>query len=333
MDKVAALPPEKRKELFQEAAANRGFREAIVEKDFWVCWTLKKLFSDPVLKSHLVFKGGTSLSKVFNVIHRFSEDIDLILDWSTLGYGSTGEVPTEALASKTKLNQFNDAINEKAVQYIRGPFLERLGLAFASVAEVSASVDADDPHCVNVRYPATFISNYLLPQVRLEIGPLASWIPSSPHTVRPYASEDFPQVFEDPTCPVVAIAAERTFWEKVTILHKEAYREAVIPSRYSRHYYDLYMLSKSDIKAKAFSDDKLLADVVEFKIRHYPSAWARYDLARPPSIKLIPSGENLIELEKDYGRMADMFFATPPTFRSVVDGLRSLEREINQIGR
>ena len=87
MDKVAAFTANERSQLFGETAASRGINEAIVEKDFWVCWVLKKIFTDPDLREHIVFKGGTSLSKVFGLIERFSEDIDLILDWGLLGYG------------------------------------------------------------------------------------------------------------------------------------------------------------------------------------------------------------------------------------------------------
>ena len=86
MNKIANLNPDQRKEVFIETAVKKGISPAVVEKDFWVCWTLKHLFSIDEIKSKIVFKGGTSLSKVFGVIDRFSEDIDLILDWELLGY-------------------------------------------------------------------------------------------------------------------------------------------------------------------------------------------------------------------------------------------------------
>ena len=98
---------------------------------------------------------------------------------------------------------------------------------------------------MNVAYPAAFSEDYLRPEVRLEIGPLASWDPSDRHVIQPYAADSFPEVFEEPDCPVVAIAVERTFWEKAIILHQEAHREGATPSRYSRHYYDTYKLATS----------------------------------------------------------------------------------------
>ncbi|MBM4076252.1 MAG: nucleotidyl transferase AbiEii/AbiGii toxin family protein, partial [Planctomycetes bacterium] len=102
MDKVATLPPRERSELFEQAASRRGVRAAIVEKDFWVCWILKKLFSNEELKSRLVFKGGTSLSKVYRLIDRFSEDVDLVLDWRLLGVGGGTDDPRRPLPSKTQ---------------------------------------------------------------------------------------------------------------------------------------------------------------------------------------------------------------------------------------
>ena len=107
MHKVAGLDADKRRVLFEQTATRRGMSPAIAEKDFWVCWVLKKLFVDPELKKHLVFKGGTSLSKVYGLIDRFSEDIDLVLDWRLLGYGTGGVDPYQGVASKNKQDKFN----------------------------------------------------------------------------------------------------------------------------------------------------------------------------------------------------------------------------------
>jgi hypothetical protein len=98
--------------------------------------------------------------------------------------------------------------------------------------------------------PASFSEAYLHPKVLLEIGPLASWVPSARHTIQPYAAEVFPKVFIEPACQVVAISAERTFWEKATILHQQAHRTGAMPSRYSRHYYDFYKLASSPVRQR-----------------------------------------------------------------------------------
>src|SRR6266849_9068811 len=107
MDKVANLQPDQRRDLFRESAARRGMSPAIVEKDFWVCWVLKKLFTDAYLKDRMVFKGGTTLSKVFKLIDRFSEDIDLVLDWRLLGFSSGIEDPGQVSLSKSKQDRLN----------------------------------------------------------------------------------------------------------------------------------------------------------------------------------------------------------------------------------
>jgi hypothetical protein len=305
---------------------------AIVEKDFWVCWILKRLFAEPTLKDQMVFKGGTSLSKVFGLIDRFSEDIDLILDWRLLGYGhAEGNDPYQTVQSKTKRSRYNQEMNAKAAEYIRGTLLGQLNRLLALVPNIAASIDESDPHTVNVRYPAAFTASYIRPEVRLEIGPLASWVPSHARTIQPYAATSFPKAFAESDCAVVAIDAERTFWEKATILHQEAHRPGTIPARYSRHYYDLYKLAESPVKAVALSDRALLDSVVEFKERFYYSSWAHYDLARPGSFRLSPLESQRPALERDYRAMRDMFYQEPPEFEGVLRSLNVLEDEINAL--
>jgi hypothetical protein len=306
---------------------------AIVEKDFWVCWILKLLFAEPTLKNQMVFKGGTSLSKVFGLIDRFSEDIDLVLDWRLLGYEqASANHPHSATQSKTQQSRFNQEMNAKAVVYIRETLLFQLNRLFGPIPGVLARIDEDDPHTVNVSYPAAFAAEYIRPAVRLEIGPLASWVPSRSHPIKAYAAEVFPEAFSDPDFEVVAIDAERTFWEKATILHQEAHRPGAIPVRYSRHYYDLYRLSESPIRKAALGNLTLLKAVVEFKERFYYSSWARYDLAFPGSFRLSPPDSQLPALERDYRAMQDMFFREPPTFETILAGLAALEWEINVKG-
>src|SRR5437016_8974914 len=130
MDKVASLTIEERRELFSEAGSQRRISPAIMEKDFWVCWILRRLFTDADLKDHLIFKGGTSLSKVYGLIHRFSEDIDLVLDWTLLGYGQGLIDPYQNFDSKGKQDRFNKEINAKATDYIEKKLLSKLNELF-----------------------------------------------------------------------------------------------------------------------------------------------------------------------------------------------------------
>jgi len=326
MDKVTLLSIDERKELFSETAARRNMQPAIVEKDFWVCWTLSKLFGQEQLAKLLMFKGGTSLSKVFHLIERFSEDIDLILDWRLV----SGEDPQSA-RSKTKQNKLNDDMNEKAQGYIAGELMDMVKAEISPIC--SCSIASDDPHVININYPAAFSDEYLRPEIRLEIGPLASWFPSDRYSIQPYAAEEFPELFEQPGCVVQAIKAERTFWEKATILHQEAHRPEgkLLPLRYSRHYYDLALMARSDVRETALADIGQLKDVVAFKMRFYSSGWAQYDTALPGSLKLMPSQHVLKALRSDYVNMRNMIFGRYPAFEEVLDTLKELEDEINSI--
>jgi|TARA_R110000772_G_scaffold257336_2_gene374100 hypothetical protein len=324
METVAQFSIEQRRELFSETAAALGTTPAVVEKDFWVTRTLARLFQDENLEQVLRFKGGTSLSKVYGVIERFSEDIDLILDWRTVA----NEDPL-AKRSSTKQQRLNQNINAAAADYIRQRLLEQVRAVLGEHCE--CSIDRDEPHVVNITYPAAFGDDYLRPEIRLEIGPLAAWTPHQTHTIQSYAAEAFPKVFSEPHCEVSVISAERTFWEKVTILHQEAHRpdDKPQPSRYSRHYYDVHRLSTTHIAATALQDIALLQTVVEFKQRFYPRGWARYDLAVPGTLRLMPSDEILRDLEKDYRAMQTMIFGKIPDFTDILKSLRQLEAAIN----
>lgn len=324
MDTVARYSAAQRRELFSEAAARLDMTPAVVEKDFWVTWVLDRLFATPKLAQLLMFKGGTSLSKVYGLIERFSEDIDLILDWRVLG----GDDPL-AERSRTRQAELNEAINREAQAYIAGPLLANLVAALAGIGE--CRIGEDDPHVIEVRYPAAFADTYLRPEVRLEIGPLAAWLPHEEGRISAYAAQAFPDVFARRETTVRTIRAERTFWEKATILHQEAHRpeDSPQPARYSRHYYDLARMAASPVKAAALADRELLASVVAFKQRFYPRPWARYDHAVPGSLRLLPGERMLAAVEADYRAMADMIFGAVPNFADIVAQLRALEDEIN----
>ena len=151
MNGVAALPEKDRHELFTVTAERRGMGTiGIVEKDFWVCWTLKHLFEHPELSKQLIFKGGTSLSKVYGLIDRFSEDIDLVLDWRV---ASGGQDPM-AERSKTKQGELNEALNEEACAYIAGTMLPLLNEALGRHCRLEIKAgEKDQGHIIRVEYP------------------------------------------------------------------------------------------------------------------------------------------------------------------------------------
>lgn len=324
MDRIARLSALERSDLFSETAAAKATTAAIAEKDFWVTWVLNRLFREPPLAKLLMFKGGTSLSKVYNLIERFSEDIDLVLDWRVL----SDEDPL-AERSRTKQEQLNKDINERAQQYIAENLLRQVKEALDGLC--SCRLNHDDPYIIDINYPAAFSDDYLRPEVQLEIGPLASWLPSEPRRISCYAAEVFPHLFGQRECQVQVITAERTFWEKATILHQEAHRPENNPQplRYSRHYYDLAKMARSPVKDLALADTELLTSVVEFKQRFYPRGWARYDLAQPGSLKLVPESNVLASVRSDYRSMENMIFGEMPDFDEIQAVLQKLQEEIN----
>ncbi len=326
MNDVVKFSDKKRRELFAETGAQKGMTSAIAEKDFWVCWVLRQLFEHPKLSSKILFKGGTSLSKVFNLIERFSEDVDLILDWRLVAQESP-----QAKRSNTKEDKFNRDMIMKAQEYIELNVLNWVKESLEKTCR--AEIDTDDKSVINIKYPGVFEDQYLRSEIRLEIGPLAEWIPYGEYVISPYAAEVFPRLFTNAQCKVKAIKAERTFWEKVTIIHREAFRQEdnVWPLRYSRHYYDLARMCYSAVKENALNNIALLKKVVSFKQKFYSSAWARYDLAKPGSIKLIPADYAIKNLSQDYQAMKNMIFGEYLKFNDIMTSIKSLEDEINSL--
>jgi len=295
---IAKLDAKERKSLFHNTAVKMHLNDAIIEKDFWVCLVLDYLFYRCPYKNAFTFKGGTSLSKAWHIIERFSEDIDLILDWRVLGYAV--EEPWKARSNKQQ-DLFNKEANVRAEQFIRDKLAPALQNDFTGILGRGAdiTVDADEPQTINFNYPHIFESSSILPAIRLEIGPLAAW----------------------------------TFWEKATILHHEAHRPktSVMPARYSRHYYDLYRLANSAVKEKAFSDLILLQKVVDFKKKFYPRGWAKYDDAKPGTFCLMPPAHSLKIIKSDYEKMSEMIYGPSPDFDSLMHSIKQLEDEINAL--
>ena len=191
MYNIAKASEQDRRVLFRNTAQQTGLHEAIIEKDFWVCLTLDHLFHHSPWKAAFTFKGGTSLSKCYGLIQRFSEDIDLILDWRVLGYGL---YEPWAPRSNTKQDQFNKEANERAEQFLRDILLPSLRSEFSIILGMEADlyIDPDDEQTICFRYPSIFKTESILQVIRLEIGALAAWTPSQPREIRPYSAERYP---------------------------------------------------------------------------------------------------------------------------------------------
>jgi hypothetical protein len=341
MFEFARLPLDQRLPYFQEVANRRGLTRLIVEKDFWVCFSLRLLFSTPALENTFVFKGGTSLSKVFGIIKRFSEDIDLSIDPNWLGFG--GENRPDAAKSRShfekRWKKLNDACAVAVDQKVR-PVLEQaiqdaLGSSRDGAPYLSFKLDEQTHSPVlTFRYPTNEPERpgYVYPQVKLELGSLTDQQPIGDHTVTPWIAEEFPSLLASPTCQVVALEVERTFWEKITILHSEYHRPADKPmrSRLSRDCYDVCSMAAHSDGQRAMKDFDLLARVVQHKRTYFQSAWANYDTAKRGSLRLFPADFRLADLKADYQQMQEMFTEPPPPLDEILRQLRNIEDTINK---
>ncbi len=193
------------------------------------------------------------------------------------------------------------------------------------------SVDETDEMIVNFFYPTLYEASYLRPEVRLEIGPLAEWTPSHETAITPFVEEFNPGALEDAVTKVLTIDVERTFWEKITILHKIANfpESKTLPARYARHLYDVYCMGHSEVKNRAFERRELLARDVLFKQKFYYTKASHYETATLKDVVLIPSERIRNELRSDYQQMKEMIYGEIPDFEEILQYLEVLQEEIH----
>lgn len=339
MDTVLQLSPTERAQLFEQAARKIGFDPVIVEKDFWVCWTLRELFRLPEIGEHLIFKGGTSLSKVFRVIERFSEDIDVSIDRSWLGFGGANE--PEAGGSNKEKQRRIDALKIACQAKIVGDLLPALTVAIRAKLGGEEGwllrPDENDPDAQTLlfEFPTSFnpdAAGYIPRRVKVEMGARADHWPCETRTITPYVAEQFPHGFREPGTSVKVLSVERTFWEKATILHAEYHRppDKPMPDRFSRHFCDFFEMVRRGVSASATRQPELLARVAEHKSLFFRSSWAKYHEALKGTLRVAPPEHRVQALRQDYGRMQQMFFGEPPAFDAIIDGLRRWESEFNE---
>lgn len=326
---------EDRLALFQYTANELKMSEAIVEKDFWVCFMLEALFEYSPYKDYFAFKGGTSLSKSFQLIERFSEDIDLIMDWRKLNYALAEPLENR---SNTAQDRFKKEINTRCELFLKNEFIPTMQQVLEELCPkelFTLSIDATDPQTVLVGYPKNYEDTAIVKEIRLEIGPLAAWTPVSNYALHAYVYDapDLPFDTKSITVPTVEVA--RTFWEKATILHAEAHRPETkpLPARYSRHYYDVYMMQRNpDVMASIVENKALLQKVIDFKQRFYRLSWAQYDKALNGELVLVPTDSATIAgLKNDYESMKNMLFGEYPTFDEILEALTNLQVKLNNL--
>ena len=317
------LDRETKAEVLATAAQTLGKAPQVLEKDFWVCWCLERLFTATDIPA-LVFKGGTSLSKVYGAIDRFSEDVDITISGSELGFEDTVGMSNSARDKSLK------ALEGKLLELARGPIRRVL-------EDPAVEVTVDDDASVWVRYESAesgTANRYLRDSVKVELGARNPMTPAEEHGVSTDLSYAFPKV-SLPKVDVQVLSPVRTFWEKATILHAEYHRASDKPvtERIARHYYDLSQLAEHEIGQRAIGSIAMLDIVAEDKARLFRCGWARYDLAKPGTLRMLPSGEKSAALEADLTQMIEsgMFTGTPPTWASIVERLSVLETKINAV--
>lgn len=342
---VMAATTRDRRDLFLGAARRLGTTEQNIEKDFWVCWTLDALFNGlPSGEPRLLFKGGTSLSKAFGLIRRFSEDIDITVFRADLGQAA--EVAELEKLSRKKRDARLDAIKVACQQYINDQLLDHLCAlvdetareAGLEQAQFRISPDDEDPdrQSLLVWYPtATPGDGYVRQAIKIESGAKSALDPNVQVLVRPYIAADISRLNLD-VAHITAVTPERTFWDKVVIIHGQRCwfeRRGTLQNqgqRVSRHYYDIYRLSQTDVGERAMEDQELARDCV----RHARMFFGRPDLgldcACPGTFTLTPVAGMMDALRRDSMRMSGMIMGPIPAFEEVIAKVTEFEVAINR---
>ena len=330
--------PQERLEAFLEVARVTRLDSISVEKDFWICWTLRELFTLPGIGEHLTFKGGTSLSKAWKLIERFSEDIDLIVDKEVLGFGGDA-APDKAPSNKQRRVRL-EALMGACREWVQGRLMpgltERIHAALGDTGwKIEIDPDMPDGQCLLFHYPSVFptsSASYVRPVVKIELGARSDDWPHEEKTILPYVIETFPAFAPGAAFEVRVLAAERTFWEKACLLHEETFRPTDKPRklRMARHYYDLWCLLRAGVGDRALADTALFARVAEHREVFFRYSWVDYSTHQPGTFRLSPPPEHLAHWRADYQAMlGPMFFGETPTFEQMMNAAADFEKTFN----
>jgi hypothetical protein len=321
-------------EILRAEASRLGRNERVLEKDIWVCWALEALFAIPGLP-RMAFKGGTSLSKVYGAIHRFSEDVDVSFDFRDL-QKETAFKEGPAKMSGERLKKFREALQTSVRRLIKEHVAPHLQETLRQeVGEAAPPLEIDSTgEKLKVPYPTAFErGGYLKEWVLLEFGGRNVTEPCSTHKIQPDIAPHLSGL-RFPLAEATVLAPERTFWEKATLIHAECSRGSLraTADRPSRHWYDLAVLADHEIGHRAFADRALLAAVVEHKSWSFKDLKARYQDCLTGRLRLLPEAEAMrVALREDYAAMiqAGMFYSTPPSFGQIEARLRALGEHVN----
>lgn len=332
MDIFISKSADEKAQVFKEADERLGIPARIVEKDFWVSWTLRELFALPKFGSSLTFKGGTSLSKGWKLIERFSEDIDIVIDRDSLGF------PGDRL-SRNQLEKLKTASSKRVVEDILPELRKRITRRLqtdAKWAMEAAGVEEDSSlQTLLFQYPTEFsdATGYVGPIVKIELGARSEIEPAESPKIRPLLADAFPKLFADASFPVRTVAPRRTFWEKAMLLHEETCRPKgkTRKARLSRHYYDLWCLINKGVAGEAMRDEGLFERVAAHRKNFFRYGWMDYATLSKGRLRVLPLPEQESEWRRDYEAMrGEMFFRTPPKFDEVLKVAADFEKEFNR---
>ncbi len=324
------IPDKEKVVIYQELGRITGMAPYAIEKDWWVVQTLAIIF-EMEIGSHLVFKGGTSLSKAWGLIDRFSEDIDLALDRSFLGFN--GELKKKERTNLRKATSIY--ISETLYPELESKFREK-GLTGVELKIEEPQSSDQDPRIIEIYYPSVIKSpGYIQPKVQVEIGCRSL---REPFTVKSFSSlvdENYPDAkFEQSSIKVPTVNPERTFLEKIFLLHEEFQRpeEKIRVDRLSRHLYDVYQLSKTTFAEKGIKDKELYETIVRHRYNYTKLGGVNYNLHNPKTINPIPPLKFIKDWEKDYKTMQEqMIYGESPSFNEMLKEIKEFTEKLNQI--
>ena len=323
------LPDDTKRNIYVETGKKVGLPVTAVEKDWWVVNTLAIVFSMKCA-SELVFKGGTSLSKAWNLIERFSEDIDLALNREYLGF--KGEL------SKGDIRR----LRRTSFEYMTTTFIEELKNKFSDAGFSDVNIKYrkvknhdQDPVIIEIYYPKlTGTETYLKPGVLLEVGSRSLKEPYTAKTFKTFTAEYFAdRKFADKPITVPTVNPERTFLEKIFLLHEEFQRpkEKMRVERLSRHLYDIEKLMHTNFAETALNNSVLYNTIVAHRSKFARVSGVDYTKQKPDNIKFIPPDNVLHLWEDDYKEMQEnMIYGKTLSFDNLIKNLTELQKKINK---
>ena len=333
------LPANQRLNEYRIAAEKIGTLPEHIEKDLWTCHVLDALFNaDASDRPRLLFKGGTSLSKVYDAIQRFSEDVDMTVFRQDIAFSGNTDPANPAL-SNNRRRKLVEALVGKTADFIQGAL--RLSLKENLYDDCTVRLDPDDAEGMTllVEYDSLYetgTDSYVRPRVKIEGGARSALEPHSLQSVSPYIQSQLESI-DLSVSGITTIAAERTFLDKLLILHGWhcGYRnEGRLPKegqRLSRHYYDVGMMANTPIAENAIHNTALLRNVIDHAQMLFRRSWMKLDEIETDGIRLTPQDALHRSLETDYRLMRGMLFGDKPSFSTLVDYIEVLEKRLNEI--